>query len=267
MFEWLKDNMESAAEFKSLVEYIIPDDPLDHESQRHNPPPDRKHAVLADTMQHFLAPSVLSRQNDKKNAVLAKAASKEILKKKKIQDQIDSDEVLAYKLMLEGEEDVSQQRPQVKPEVLVASPVNATKEHKAEAIKYCNTEKREERKSPIASSSVPKVAVDRTNEVCAPVVITEKNPIRFTICPTQGCNFKLAYDKSNFRLHCESCDQTYCLNCKVEDHSGKTCEQYRREVIAKDATAKFEPFIAGADYRQCDGCEKWIRKSDVSLLW
>ena len=51
----------------------------------------------------------------------------------------------------------------------------------------------------------------------------------YRCCLTPDCNNKFLYesDNGNSRFDCEICHKSYCLDCKVEYHSGETCQEYQ----------------------------------------
>ena len=90
--------------------------------------------------------------------------------------------------------------------------------------------------------------------------LAENNSDEITFCPTAGCNYMCYYDKTEYHLNCPLCKKNYCLNCKTEWHTNKTCEEYQREKKESDADAQFENYVKGSKLKQCPNCKRWVEK-------
>ena len=90
--------------------------------------------------------------------------------------------------------------------------------------------------------------------------LAENNSDEITFCPTAGCNYMCYYDKTEYHLNCPLCKKNYCLNCKTEWHTNKTCEEYQREKKESDVDAQFENYVKGSKLKQCPNCKRWVEK-------
>jgi ariadne-1 len=48
-------------------------------------------------------------------------------------------------------------------------------------------------------------------------------------CPTPGCPYAFLKDESKF--DCPICYKSYCLDCRVDFHIGKTCIEIKAERV------------------------------------
>jgi len=49
---------------------------------------------------------------------------------------------------------------------------------------------------------------------------------------------------------CPQCKKRYCLACKVEYHTGSTCEKYQQWAIENgQADTKFQDFVSGHNFK------------------
>jgi len=94
--------------------------------------------------------------------------------------------------------------------------------------------------------------------------VVERNPKSFSCCPTVNCSYMFFYangDGTDFG--CPLCKKRYCLNCKVEYHTGSTCDQYQQWSRENGmADESFSDFATGAKFKQCPGCRHWVEKED-----
>jgi len=94
--------------------------------------------------------------------------------------------------------------------------------------------------------------------------VIEKDPALFSCCPTPDCSyvfFKTNNDSSDFG--CPVCKKRYCLACKIDYHSGSTCEQYQAWSVANGtADDLFTDFVVGHKFKKCPGCQRWVEKDE-----
>lgn len=85
----------------------------------------------------------------------------------------------------------------------------------------------------------------------------------YSCCPTPDCrNVFIANNQDVF--DCALCRKKYCLACKVNYHTGMTCEKFRESEINKktqNADNQFMNFVRGTNYKQCPNCKFWVEKS------
>ena len=94
-----------------------------------------------------------------------------------------------------------------------------------------------------------------------------ENSDELSYCPTPGCNYVFIHDgESDFR--CPKCNSHYCLDCRVNYHTGRTCIEYKAEKVNNTfskADAQFIEFVKGAKYKQCAKCKFWVERTDGCL--
>lgn len=73
-------------------------------------------------------------------------------------------------------------------------------------------------------------------------------------CPTPDCKFAFVFDKDT-ELHCQCCEKHYCLNCRVEFHTGQTCAEYQVSNQFSSLDDQFEKFVKGKKFKQCTSCQ------------
>jgi len=108
----------------------------------------------------------------------------------------------------------------------------------------------------------PKMLEKYINNSLASAV--QKNPAVFSCCPTPNCEyvfFQTQNDSPDFG--CPLCKKRYCLQCKVDYHSGTSCEDYQKWSL-ENGTADdlFSDFVIGNKYKKCPGCQQWVSKSE-----
>eukprot|EP01017_Pseudomicrothorax_dubius_P031337 TRINITY_DN3992_c0_g1_i4.p1 TRINITY_DN3992_c0_g1~~TRINITY_DN3992_c0_g1_i4.p1 ORF type:complete len:461 (+),score=66.08 TRINITY_DN3992_c0_g1_i4:61-1383(+) len=98
-------------------------------------------------------------------------------------------------------------------------------------------------------------------------MLLDTNPHEYSCCPTAGCENVFIYKEGDYpsgRFDCESCHRSYCLNCKVSYHHGKSCGEYKAEIINSShlpVDDMFVQFVQGAKYKQCPRCRMWVEKN------
>lgn len=90
-----------------------------------------------------------------------------------------------------------------------------------------------------------------------------KNPQNFLNCFTPGCDYVFFYDRDvDTDFQCPKCTKRYCLKCKVEYHSGSTCEQYQQWAIENGTTDDaFEEYKERSDGKNCPNCSNFIERT------
>ena len=91
--------------------------------------------------------------------------------------------------------------------------------------------------------------------------LAENNSEEITYCPTPGCNYMCFYNKNEYHLNCPLCKKSYCLKCKTEWHTNKTCQEYQSEKSKTENDIKFEEYVKGNNFKQCPNCKRWVEKT------
>ena len=82
--------------------------------------------------------------------------------------------------------------------------------------------------------------------------VVDANPDDYSWCPTPDCNYVFIWEEEDgAEFECEKCGKSYCLDCRVEWHKGKSCAQYRASKKEKTDDEKFLKFVRGKKYKQC----------------
>jgi hypothetical protein len=95
----------------------------------------------------------------------------------------------------------------------------------------------------------------------------EERSNEYSWCPTAGCEYVFIYDHHNpmgANFLCPLCLQNYCLDCRVQYHTGKSCGEYKADKInstfSKD-DEQFLSFVKGAKFKQCGKCKFWVERN------
>ena len=76
-------------------------------------------------------------------------------------------------------------------------------------------------------------------------------------CPTPNCNAVFMFLNNTNYYECPACKIEYCLKCRVQFHTGLTCQQFKDKGVDKS----FEEFVKGAKFKQCPQCNYWVEKA------
>jgi len=89
-----------------------------------------------------------------------------------------------------------------------------------------------------------------------------KNPGLFSCCPTPDCPYIFFYAESDSPdFGCPTCKKRYCLKCRVDYHTGSTCEAYQKWSVENGLSDDlFGDFVKGHKFKQCPGCKHWVEK-------
>ena len=90
----------------------------------------------------------------------------------------------------------------------------------------------------------------------------DSNPNEGSWCPTPNCPFAFIKEENNPKFLCPLCTKTYCLNCRVEDHIGQTCQEWKISNRHSEDDKKFDEFIKGQKFKQCFKCTFWVEKAE-----
>lgn len=90
-------------------------------------------------------------------------------------------------------------------------------------------------------------------------IFTEEIAIR---CPNSECFYFFVMAKNSGITHhtCEVCKTHFCVNGCKKPHDGKTCEQYRKELMDQEAEEQFNLLVQREKLRQCPKCNIWVHK-------
>eukprot|EP00301_Raphidiophrys_heterophryoidea_P022535 c6668_g1_i2.p1 GENE.c6668_g1_i2~~c6668_g1_i2.p1 ORF type:complete len:772 (-),score=118.69 c6668_g1_i2:161-2293(-) len=92
--------------------------------------------------------------------------------------------------------------------------------------------------------------------------VVMKNPEQFCCCPTPGCDNIFAQDSSTPDFVCDKCQKRYCLRCRVDWHSGVSCEDYQKWLVENGKGDQgFNEYVSGMRLKQCPMCKFWVEKS------
>lgn len=92
---------------------------------------------------------------------------------------------------------------------------------------------------------------------------------QFQYCPTPDCGYMFDPHPENPLFRCPKCSKSYCLACKIPNHNGMSCDQYKSEQEKKriaglieninnqDETA-FINLMRGQGGQQCPGCRSLV---------
>ena len=92
-------------------------------------------------------------------------------------------------------------------------------------------------------------------------MFVEKNSRNTHWCKTPGCNaIYQIEDKGCQTYKCPSCKKAYCLNCRLEEHKGLTCEMNREIASYSDEDKKFLGYVKGWNFKRCPSCRFWVQR-------
>lgn len=81
-------------------------------------------------------------------------------------------------------------------------------------------------------------------------------------CPLSGCTIPIILDDSyNNTVLCNQCNKRFCILCKEVDHSGYTCEQYKK-YGSKLGTFETWLEIKQDSVKKCPNCNYYIEKTE-----
>jgi hypothetical protein len=84
-------------------------------------------------------------------------------------------------------------------------------------------------------------------------------------CPTAGCGYVFVKPEDISEFMCEKCNNHYCMDCRTDMHVGKTCIEYKADVV--NNTHSVNDDLAEALLRdvikakKCPKCKFWVEKS------
>lgn len=87
-----------------------------------------------------------------------------------------------------------------------------------------------------------------------------RNPETYAKCPSPGCkNFHPLVDGQEQRI-CTRCLTSICIECKIEQHFGETCEEY--EERTSENAALLEKWIRENKAKRCPRCNIPVEKTE-----
>lgn len=103
--------------------------------------------------------------------------------------------------------------------------------------------------------------IDKFNDFYLQTFV-DQNAGTFTWCPTPNCKFVFEPDPNVPEFRCGLCQKHYCLECRVEYHTGMTCKEYRISNKFDANDKKFLAFVRGRMFKQCPKCKFWVEKTE-----
>lgn len=73
-------------------------------------------------------------------------------------------------------------------------------------------------------------------------------------CPTPKCSFVFAWSGDGPEFQCPLCHKQYCLTCRVDWHSGLTCEQFNLRATAPQLDSTHSSLANKKRFKQCLYC-------------
>lgn len=86
-------------------------------------------------------------------------------------------------------------------------------------------------------------------------------------CPNPACGYAFVKDSNEHK--CLKCLKHYCLDCRVDMHTGKTCDQFQRQyaqsqeaiIKKKEDDEVLEVLKNVIKAKQCKKCKFWVERS------
>ena len=80
-------------------------------------------------------------------------------------------------------------------------------------------------------------------------------------------NCPQVFKKDNCHISCDICQKSYCAECQVPDHTGKTCKEYKESSKMRSADEQanlqgIQELLRAGLLKKCPKCSNVVDKDD-----